>query len=187
MSKRAGDMILLHRGKGGLPAMSDQMSAQEAIASLYSLYAHDVFRYARLSVGNDSDAYDVVQETFFRAFQSWQSFRRDARAKTWLMKIARNHIYDLYRKQRKKRMHESALALPDVEDSSVNADNLLALSDALAHLPDNYRQVIVLRYVHQLSIQECSEVLEWSSAKVSTTTHRAVKKLRDVLGIRERG
>jgi RNA polymerase sigma-70 factor, ECF subfamily len=167
--------------------MSDQMSPQEAIASLYSLYAHDVFRYARFSLGNDSDAYDVVQETFFKAFQSWQTFRGDAHAKTWLMKIARNHIYDFYRKQGNKRKYESTLALPDVEDLGVNADDLLALSDALAHLPDNYRQVIVLRYVHRLSIQECSEVLAWSSAKVSTTAHRAVNKLRDILSIDEKG
>lgn len=76
---------------------------KEAIKLLYDKYAVEIYRYARLTIGNSVDAHDVVQEVFFRAFKSWQEFRRDASERTWLMSIARNYIFDVLRSRRNDR------------------------------------------------------------------------------------
>ncbi|CAM3814727.1 RNA polymerase sigma factor [Alicyclobacillus pomorum] len=162
--------------------MSEQLTAQEAIQSLYELYSNDIYRYAKLTLGNSSDAYDVVQEVFLRAFRSWNNYRQDANAKTWLMSIARNHIVDLFRKKRTERHFLSLYEPQEVSNESTSAEAILEVEEALSKLKETYRQVIVLRHIENLSMQETAHILGWSATKVRTTTHRAMTKLREILG-----
>ena len=60
-------------------------------------------------------------------------------------------------------------------------EDQVALDDALSRLPKNYQQVIVLRFAHDLTVEDTSKVLGWSRAKVRTTQHRALKRLRESL------
>ncbi|MCF8564574.1 sigma-70 family RNA polymerase sigma factor [Alicyclobacillus tolerans] len=77
--------------------MIDGSSSKELIRSLYDLYSNDVYRYAWATLGDSTEAHDVVQEVFLRAYRSLNSYRHDASAKTWLMTIARNYIFDVLR------------------------------------------------------------------------------------------
>lgn len=154
----------------------------ETIRSLYDLYSNDVYCYAKMTLGNSEDAYDVVQEVFLRALRSWGGYRGDANAKTWLMTIARNYMYDVFRKKHTERQHISRQEPPDFEDSLPSMDTLLEVEEALSQLITDYRHVIVLRYMDNMSIEQTASVLGWSEKKVRNTAHRALKKLRDILG-----
>ena len=122
--------------------MNDQPTVQEAIQSLYELYSNDIYRYARLTLGSDPDAYDVVQEVYMRAFRSWSDYRRDANAKTWLMKIARNYIFDLFRKKRTERNFLSSYDPPQVHDEAASILATLEIEGALSRMKHEYRQVM---------------------------------------------
>jgi RNA polymerase sigma-70 factor, ECF subfamily len=161
--------------------MSERAVDQEAIRSLYELYADDIYRYARLTLGPSWDEYDVVQEVFLRAFRSWDEFRQDANGKTWLMRIARNYMFDLLRKKRTERNFLSTYEIPTARDDDALVETVVEVEHALSQLKDAYRQVIVLRHIENLSVQGTGDILGWSEAKVRTTTHRAMAKLRQLL------
>lgn len=162
--------------------MSEHSSAQQAIQELYELYSNDIYRYARLSLGHSSDAYDAVQEVFVRAFRTWSTYRRDANEKTWLMSIARNYIVDLYRKRRTEKKFLSTYDPPEEPVPSDSAEILVEVEEALSQLKQEYRQTIILRYIENLSMKDTAQCLGWSETKVTTTTHRAMTKLRKMLG-----
>lgn len=166
--------------------MSEQLTPKQAIHSLYQLYSNDIYRYARMMLGSSSDAYDIVQEVFLRAFRSWNSYRQDASAKTWLMSIARNYISDVHRKKRSESKYVSRQEPPEVSDMATPIEVILEVEDALSQLKDTYRQVIILRHLENYSIEETANVLGWSATKVRTTSHRAMTKLREILGANPR-
>ncbi len=161
--------------------MIEPSSAQEIIRSLYDLYSNDVYRYAWTTLGDSSEAHDVVQEVFLRAYRSWNDYRQNANAKTWLMTIAKNYIFDVFRKRRTDRKYMSQHEMPEISDTSTPFDVIMEVEEALSQLKDEYRHVIVLRHIEKLSIQETASVLGWSEKKVRNTTHRAITKLREIL------
>jgi len=164
--------------------MNEQSAPQEAIRSLYDLYANDIYRYALITLGDSFEAYDVVQEVFLRAYRSWGSYRKAATPKTWLMSITRNYIFDIYRKKGTERKYMSQSNPHSLElqhDEALAMDDLLDVQEALRQLPEHHRQVIILRYIENLSMQETAEILGWSITKVRNTSHRSLLKLRATL------
>lgn len=77
----------------------EQSAAKDAVKMLFDQYSSDVYRYARLMLGDDADAKDVVQEVSFRAFRSWSGFRQESNPNTWLLSISRNCIFKLLGKK----------------------------------------------------------------------------------------
>jgi RNA polymerase sigma-70 factor (ECF subfamily) len=159
--------------------VDEESTSQEAIRSLYERYANDIYRYTRLMLGNSSDAYDVVQEVFLRAFRSWEKYRHDANGRTWLMTIARNYIFDTLRKKRTERKYLSGYEPPNAID--ILDDTIRDVVEAIAKLKITYRQVIVLRHIENFSIAETARILGWSENKVRSTTNRAMAALRKIL------
>ncbi|KPV42554.1 RNA polymerase sigma factor [Alicyclobacillus ferrooxydans] len=162
--------------------MRDRSSQRETLKMLYETYSNDVYRYAFATLGDSSEAHDVVQEVFIRAYRAINNFRHDATAKTWIMTIARNYIFDVLRKQRKDRQFLSQSELPDIGDEATDVSVVLEVEEALQELKDDYRQVVSLRYIDNLSIKETASVLGWSEKKVQNAAHRAILQLREVLG-----
>lgn len=164
--------------------MKNTDATEQAIRSLYEQHANDIYRYARVTLGDGTAAKDVVQEVFLRAYRHWDSFRQESNPKTWLMTIARNHIYDLFRKKRKE--HKSLMdyhSLNNASDPLAQLETTLILEEALAQLKDSYRHVFTLRHVQRYSVEETSRLLGWSQSKVRITDHRAIAKLRGILGL----
>lgn len=161
--------------------MNQVISASEGIEALFELYADDIYRFARYSAPTSVDARDVVQEVFLRAFRSWDGFREDANAKTWLFQIARNYIYDLLRKKRTEIAYREKHK-PDLSEVSVPLDTLLELEDALSKLKPDYRQVFLLRCIQDHTVEDTAAILDWTQGKVKTNLHRAIQELRKILG-----
>ncbi|QQE78917.1 RNA polymerase sigma factor [Alicyclobacillus sp. SO9] len=161
--------------------MQSDADKRDAIKDMYDLYRHDLYRFARYTLGNSEDAYDVVQEVFIRAIRSWNGFRQDSSPKTWLLSIARNYMYDVLRKKQRKENFLRQNTLEVMDDKLSYLETRLVLEEAMTKLKAAHRQVFVLRHIEKVSIQETARVLKWSSGKVKMTDHRAVLKLKEIM------
>jgi RNA polymerase sigma-70 factor, ECF subfamily len=161
--------------------MTEKLSAATAVEQLFQLYADDVYRYAVSVLGKPAEAEDVVQEVFIRVLRSWEGFRNESSAKTWLWTIVRNCIQDQHRQRFRRKEYltgEGVLPEPGMHAAD---ESVMELEDTLNQLSDSYRQVVSLRLIQDMSTEDTAKVLGWTTAKVRTTLHRAVHALRNVM------
>ena len=170
-----------------------------AFAELVSRYQHRVYRLAcRLT--SETDAADILQETFLQAFKHLSSFRCDSRFGTWLYRIATNASL-MHRRSHARRPTESLEqflprfdssgrhdATPDEFRVTTRVEELLDRAtlaskarEGLARLPDAYRDAFVLRDLEDMSTSEVAEVLGLEPAAVRQRVHRARLMLRGFL------
>lgn len=153
------------------------MDAHEEIAHLYDLHANDVYRFARLTLDDPTDAEDVVQEVFIRALRKWDQFRFTSSPKTWLLSITRNCVTDVLRRKRSARRILQQIKLIGDEAPSV-IDVRIEIEDSLRYLTSQQRQVFILRIIEDLSIRDTALILGLREGTVKTLLHRAVSRLR---------
>ena len=153
-----------------------------------------LFRMARAILKDDSEAEDVVQESYVRAFTHLADFRAEAALSTWLTRIVINEAYGRLRRRRPTLDWESAepvLAaqaqiIPFPSWSSRNdpetamAQNQIhgLLERAIDALPERFRTVLVARLVEEMSVEETAELLNLRPETVKTRLHRARLMLR---------
>jgi RNA polymerase sigma-70 factor (ECF subfamily) len=151
-------------------------------------YERSVFVMALSLLHNEADAEDVAQEAFLKAFRNLASFRGEAKFGTWLISIALNEARSRLRRNKTVRVdsldqepdepgHISPALLRDWREipSQVleRAEMRLILRKAVDALPDNYREVLLLRDVEELSTLEAATVLQISTASIKVRLHRA--------------
>src|SRR5687768_13913994 len=146
-------------------------------------------RVARAVLNDDTEAEDVLQETYVHAFTHLSEFRAEARLSTWLTRIALNEALGR-RRQRRPTVDVKAIeamAAPfsthelDPEHAAALADIRRLLERAVRGLPERYRIVFVMRDVEEMSIEETALLLDLRPQTVSTRLHRARKLLRQSL------
>ncbi len=146
------------------------------------------YNLARWLVRNTQDAEDVVQEAYLRAFKFFGGFQGgDARA--WLLKIVRNTSYSFLEKNRPaalaeefdEQVHAQERPVPDVEITMVRSVESRMLNDALAELPVNFREVLVLRELEGLSYKEIAELVGVPIGTVMSSLARGREHLREGL------
>lgn len=157
--------------------MYNGLDAAAATEQLYELYKGDIYKYARFSLGSPLDAEDVVQDVFIQVLRKWHQFRGEASPKTWLWAITRSSIIDRARKIKKygREVPNHDGQEPSAEEQSYQT---IETEQLLTSLPENYRQVIVLRILQDMSTMDTAYILGWSESKVKVTLHRAIEKLR---------
>ncbi len=142
-------------------------------------------------LGAGDDAEDVVQEAFVKAYRRLPQYRGEAPFRPWLLAIVANETRNLHRsRKRRDGLVLRAAALedprpngPDVAvDAALAAERRAALLDALRALDQRDREVIVCRYLLDLSEAETVETLGWPRGTVKSRTARALAKLRSRLG-----
>lgn len=152
----------------------------------YQEHVWRVFGFVAYRVNSRWEAEDLTQQTFERAFKSWNSYdERKASVPTWLLAIARNVIIDDARRRR-SRPRESLLDKPlDLHaqteghelDLGISAD----LAEGLEELGERDRIVLALRFGGDLSGREIAEVMDLSVANVQQIISRSLRRLRDHL------
>ena len=169
-----------------------------AFEELVRTYTSRLLAVARRILGSHEEAKDVVQETFLAAFQSLDRFRGEANLGTWLSRIAVNQCLMKLRSRRRKpeqsiedllptflpdghQVRESALWEVSL-DTQVERNEVLALvRQAIDRLPSNYRTVLLLRDIEELSTEEVAEMLGVTSNAIKVRLHRARQALRTLL------
>ena len=151
-------------------------------------YERNVYIMALSYMKNEADAEDVVQDAFVRAFRKLSSFRAESKFSTWLMSITINEARTRLRRQALVRMEplEQAPEEPkgispallrdwrEIPSAALERKEIRSLIQrAVEQLPDNYRQVFLLRDVEELTISEAAEILDISIPSVKVRLHRA--------------
>lgn len=172
-----------------------QRGEQGAVETLVDRYGGWIYRVARRLLGDPRDAEEVTQDVLLIVVQKVQTFRGEAAFSSWLYRIAANAAYQRLRSRRARAEvplepflpvfdDDGRLAEPvadwsaQLEDPAVAAEARAALERAIAHLPDDYRVVILLRDVEELPNEEVADVLGLSVAAVKSSLHRARLVLR---------
>jgi len=170
---------------------------KEAFYALVQPYERAVYTAAMSILNNQADAEEVVQEAVLKAFSHLAKFRGESKFSTWLIQITINEARLKLRKDR-RHLYESV----DEPQSSEEGDYFPkdfadwrevpsealqrkelrdALKRAMAELPQKYREVLVLRDIQHMSIEETSLVLGISVGNVKTRLLRARLQMRDAL------
>ena len=168
-----------------------QRGDANAFEYLVAAYEKNVYNLALRMTGNPEDAADMTQETFIKAYNSLSAFRGDSKFSVWLYRIATNVCLDFLRKQKKTQSfslsmedddgEEGELELPDLrrlpEDELEKKLTRDAVQRGLAQLPEDARQILLLREIQGLSYEEIGEALGLEPGTVKSRIFRARKKL----------
>lgn len=155
---------------------------------IYRKYHQDVFQFLFYMVKNKEHAEDLVQEVYIRVLKSYERFEGKSSEKTWLFSIARNVAIDSFRKEKgwkQKILDKFDWSTGQVKDDclipeeiAVQNEEIQLIYKCLDRCTVDQRMVIIMRYIHELSIVETAEALQWTESKVKTTQHRALKVLK---------
>lgn len=174
-------------------ALIERAAAGEAAAfePLVEAYQSRVYTICLRMLGNEEDAADAAQEAFIRAYTSLASFRFESRFSTWLTRLTGNVCLDMLRKRRRSRVisfndmtGEEDDAPPDIPDDRFSPEDELekkelraAVREALDRLPEEYRHILVLRCLCDMSYEELAETLHLEIGTVKSRLNRARKKM----------
>jgi len=165
---------------------------EAALTTLYHQHLDRVYRLAYRMTGTREDAEEVVCETFLRAFRFAREYRGEGTFASWLFRIARNLCAERFRRHRSVRTAA-------IEDLSIDPDRLdseggisllgqldgtalnLVVRDAFHSLPVDYRVVLALRDIDELTNREAAHVIGRSPAATKSLHFRARRALRDAL------
>lgn len=162
----------------------------EAIEALVREYEAGVFRLALSILGDPAEAHEVTQETFLSALRALPSYREQKSFKAWLYTIALNQSRSHLRKRKTlERLRASLTAIfrletekqVSPEEAAIQNEKEAALWRSINQLDERHRIVLVLRYFHELSVIEISEVLSVNEGTIHSRLHSARTKLRDSL------
>jgi RNA polymerase sigma-70 factor, ECF subfamily len=151
----------------------------DALRLLYLLYADNVFGYVLSIVHDEHDAEDITSEVFARLPRALTHYRVSATPfVAWLLRVARNAALDYLRAQRSVPLAEVPASARTELHAHERLDDLRA---ALAALPPDQRQVMVLRLIAGLTPGEVAERIDRSVDAVHALQHRARRRLREEL------
>jgi len=179
----------------GVQELSDQEAINRVLngeTSLYEIvmrrYNQRIYRVARAILRDDSEAEDVMQEAYVRAYKSLSTFQGKSSFATWLTRIAVNEA--LQRKRKGKRIDpledeghimQIAASGESPEQTYGRQEITNILDHAIAALPEHYRIVVMLREVEEMTTAEAAQALGLSEENVRTRLHRGRALLRKLL------
>ncbi len=163
-----------------------------AFGQLYDHYQPMIYRFVLIKVGRREEAEDITHQVFLRAWQNIRNYRhRGHPFGSWLYRIARNQIIDHYRSRR----DETNLDVLDTDGAAfwVSQPNLSAQLDmeramkALRTLKPDHQDVIIFRFVEDLSIKEVAGAMQKTEGAIKLIQHRAIEELKKKMNIPEGG
>lgn len=155
----------------------------DAMRILYDRTFDSLYRYVRFKVSTDEDAEDLVSEAFVRAFESIKKFRSKSSFKTYVYTIAHNLLVDYYKHKSMHAVLDSDQVEIDEEHETVSKTQKLIekVKSLFAKLSATEQRVIELRFLSNMSVHESSIALELSESNTKVITHRAIKKMKDLI------
>jgi RNA polymerase sigma-70 factor, ECF subfamily len=160
-------------------------AARQLVNEWYRDYSNDIYQYVLFMIGDHERAKDFMQETFLLAYEKYSSFQGGS-VKGWLFRIARNTTIDFIRKE--KPIAYFFDQIPNVRSDTTSTESLVTLNEreeelyhALRNIKRSYCDVIILRKIKGLSIEETTKILGWNESKVKNTLLRGLKDLKKQL------
>ena len=172
------ELLLISRARGG---------DREAFGALVEKYRDNVYRLAYRMCGNAYDADEAAQEAFVAAWRALPNFRGDAKFSTWLYRLTTNAAIDVMRREKRHKavgdgeMVDLADDADSPQETVERTEQQEAVQKALATLSEEYREVLLLRYMEELDYAEIAEVLQLPSGTVKSRINRAKAALKAAL------
>ena len=159
----------------------------DAFEQLVEAYRNQVFRLALRMCGNEADADEVAQEAFLSAWKGLPNFRGESRFSTWLYQLTTHAAIDLMRREKRQAAAEDIDGItaaddrPSPQQQAERAETRREVRSALMQLPEEYRQVLLLRFMQELSYEEIGQALKLPAGTVKSRLNRAKAQLKDIL------
>lgn len=176
------DELLLRRAQQGDP---------EAFEQLMAPMEQRIWRICWHYTGNREAAEDCGQEAMLRIWRSLESYRGDCALESWVYRIAANCCMDYLRKNKRDKsvsmepMQEQGFDPPDIspgtEEQAVAADERQHLREAIASLPEDQREALVMTQLERISYEEAARSLGVSEGTVKSRVNRAKARLKEIL------
>ena len=172
------EILLISRARGG---------DRDAFGELVEQYRDNVYRLAYRMCGNAYDADEAAQEAFVAAWRALPNFRGDAKFSTWLYRLPTNAAIDVMRREKRHQtvgdgeMIEVADDADSPQETVERTEQQEAVQKALSTLSEEYREVLLLRYMEELDYAEIAEVLQLPSGTVKSRINRAKAALKTAL------
>lgn len=152
-----------------------------AFGRLYNRFVQPIYRYLRSRVQDVQVAEDLTSQTFMAAFENIHAYRERGYFSAWLFRIARSKLMDYFRR------HKREVSLDEIENQgglddalgrAVRGDELRKLTRLIQQLNPSERDLIMLRYVADLSFGEMAEVLGKSEGAVKKSLYRLLASIK---------
>ena len=159
----------------------------EAFGQLYDIFADRIYRHIYYRTSSVEDARDMTQEVFVRA---WKNISRYRKTNTpflgWLFTISHNLVIDYYRARKDYTYINDEITMDDPDKSP---EKMLEarftqqeIRQAILKLPYEQQQVILMSFIEGFDYSEIATALSKSEGNIRVIVHRALKKMRDLLG-----
>lgn len=167
------DEQLVERARHELPYRT------RAYEELMRRYEKLMFSVCLRLLGNRQDAEDITQDVMLKIFSKLNSFEGRSSYKTWMVRVTRNACKDWLKKRAISKHYSEALANEPQEQSTIEyeEDRLIGL---LKELSPTDREILTLRFVADLSLQEISETTELSLSATKMRLYRAIDRLQEL-------
>jgi len=151
--------------------------------SIFTEYSDVIYRFCLYKTSDKNVAYDLTQDTFLRLWKAMLSGAEVEKPKQYVYQIARNLVIDYYKKA--KAVSLDALEEEGFEprETSVGAEiqsELILLREAIDKLEQDYREILYMRFIEDMGVNEIAETLGLSPNLVSVRINRGKKKLREL-------
>jgi RNA polymerase sigma-70 factor (ECF subfamily) len=185
--------VAWHDGRVDDRALIDALLSgdRRAFEVLVERETRTVYRACLRILGRPHDAEDVTQESFVAAYRSIRTFRGEGSIRGWLLRIATRQAFRRL-SQRRVTVDLDAVPEPRLADAAGEPTRVLldrerrdAVQDAVATLPEPYREVVALRFFGELSLAEVAEATGRPINTVKTHLRRGLERLRPTLGSEE--
>ncbi len=164
----------------------------EAFGQLYDRYAPKIYRYVYFKVATATEAEDLTAEVFLKTWEyvlrhGQEKDKRIQNFRAFIYQLARNLIVDHYRRKAERFLLVDEATLHNVPEApernpyavaAVGSD-IEIMNQALRGLKDDYRELIILRYIEELSTSEIATIVGKNSGAVRVSLHRAMSALRE--------
>jgi len=162
----------------------------KAFAQIYDLYVDQIYRFIYFKIYEKDEAQDLTSEVFLKAWQYISEGNVVENLNALFYQIARNLVIDYYREKKNREMlveneadFESIEAVDDSQltkiELKIEADKVV---DQLINLKDEYKEVVILRYVENFSVKEIAEIVGKKKGNVRIILFRALSALKDLMG-----
>jgi len=159
------------------------LNKEKLFTSYYNEYKDKLYTYILYRVNfNRANAEDLLSEIFLKAYKNFESFNQDKPFKSWIYKIARNHLINFYRDTKIEleltdMQIEKIITLKDV-DVKIDAEKVMK---KIYQLDDYSRDVLIMRYINEFDNQEIAEILGKNENAIRTQISRALNKIKDLM------
>lgn len=168
-----------------LPALAAK-DDRHSFGEFYELHLNEIYRYIFFQVNDHDETEDLTAKVFLEAWENLTRQHPDQKIKNiraWIYRIARNKVIDYYRTRKpqepiENNQHEklqSAWLEKELDALFVSQK----LAEKVQQLPTNYQEVIILRFINQMSHTEVAEIMGITEGHVRVLQHRALQQMRE--------